>query len=130
MDITFHGLTIDQAERLIKAFGTVQEVTVAAVPALVEIVAEAPAAETPKPRRGRPPKAKPAEVEAEQPVSATPPWDTPQPTPDEVRAALSGLLSRSGAEVCRDRMRQFGAQRVSELTPDKYADFIKACAAP
>ena len=47
---------------------------------------------------------------------------------DEVRAALREVFnSPGGAKAAADVLKEFGATRISDVTPDKYAAFIKAC---
>ena len=101
--------------------------------------------------RGRPPKNAVAAVQAEtsapqtaSAVAATAPQTTTpvtavpkapnQPvqavqtsTHDSVRAALREVFNTKGATVATAILQQFKAARISDVKPEQFADFIKAC---
>lgn len=51
------------------------------------------------------------------------------PSKDDVRAALGKLNESKGLEVAMAVLKQFDAQRISDLAENQYAEFIKACEA-
>ena len=99
--------------------------------------------------RGRPPKAAapvaeaPAAPQTAVPVSSPAEGDKPQPsgqkaespataapTADTIRAALMKVFQASGgqgAAAATAILKKFNATRVSDIKPEQYADFLKAC---
>lgn len=90
---------------------------------------DAPAA-APKPR-GRPKKEKAEpEMKAEPEAQAEPPASTPaEPTLDAARAALQSALGAHGMETAMGVLKQFNAQRITEVPAADYGKFIAACQA-
>jgi uncharacterized membrane protein len=101
---------------------------------------DAPAA-APKPR-GRPKKSTPAATDAGEPAAAAhsltgtsdaqaePPASTPaEPTLDLARAALQSALGAHGMETAMGVLKQFNAQRITEVPAADYGKFIAACQA-
>ena len=138
--VTVEFETIEQAAQFL-AHNEVQQ--------MITIHSDAPA-----PKRGRPPKQNAvAAVQAETPapqtasaVAATAPQTTTpvtavpkvpnQPvqavqtsTHDSVRAALREVFNTKGATVATAILQQFKAARISDVKPEQFADFIKACQA-
>lgn len=77
-----------------------------------------------------------------QPVAAPAPAPTPQaaaPTPpaagasgskltlDDARTALGALNSKHGLVMAKGALSRFGCQRISEVKPEQFADFIALC---
>jgi len=50
-------------------------------------------------------------------------------TTNGIRAALRKVFNTKGATAATNILKEFGAVRVSDVPADKYADFLKACAA-
>src|SRR3990167_10552785 len=90
-------------------------------------------AETPTPKMA-------SAVAAKAPQTATPVAAAPkapnQPvqavqtaTHDSVRTALREVFNTKGATVATAILQQFKAARISDIKPEQFADFIKACQA-
>ena len=105
-----------------------------------EIVAPEEVVTLPAPpkRRGRPASRPEAPVEsaapAPEPVKAAPKAPNAPvqavaaANADEVRAALREVFnSPGGAKAAADVLKEFGATRISDVKPESYAAFIKAC---
>lgn len=154
IDVTFRGLTQDQAANLFAAIRhdyqgpqPVSEPAVAPVvpdtTTVVETTTDAPK------KRGRPRKAAPVQTDIEDEIAAakdhTPSRSGPaqagassvepagesaagtSPTLNDVRTALSSLMARKGEPACRAVLEQFGAARISLLLQEQYEAFIKEC---
>jgi len=67
-------------------------------------------------------KPQPSGQKAESPATAA--------TVDTIRAALRAVFDAKGkgAAAATAILKQFGATRVSDIKPEQYADFLKACA--
>lgn len=87
----------------------------------------APPADKPKRGPGRPRKAAEPEKEAAEP--APEPTGAATVSVDDARAALQELVTTKGMDVAFGVLKQYGAQRVSELQAADYAGFIDACKA-
>ena len=154
IDVTFRGLTQDQAANLFAAIRhdyqgpqPVSEPAVSPVVPDTTTVVET-TTDTPK-KRGRPSKAAPVQTDIEDGIAAakdhTPSRSGPAqagassvepagesaagtlPTLDDVRTALSSLMARKGEPACRAVLEKFGAARISLLLQEQYADFIEVC---
>lgn len=154
IDVTFRGLTQDQAANLFAAIRhdyqgpqPVSEPAVAPVVPDTTTVVET-TTDTPK-KRGRPRKAAPVQTDIEDGIAAakdhTPSRSGPAqagassvepagesaagtlPTLDDVRTALSSLMARKGEPACRAVLEKFGAARISLLLQEQYDAFIKEC---
>ena len=66
---------------------------------------------------------------AESPAADAPAADGKKLTPDDVRAALQGFVSKHGMPDAMTLLKTFGADRVSELKEDQFADFIEKASA-
>ena len=69
-------------------------------------------------------KPQPSGQKAESPATAA-------PTADTIRAALMKVFQASGgqgAAAATAILKKFNATRVSDIKPEQYADFLKACA--
>lgn len=62
----------------------------------------------------------PAEVEAE-------PVKTAQVSKEDVAAALQKVNTAKGLAVARQILADFECQRISDVTPEVYSDFVHAC---
>jgi len=67
-------------------------------------------------------KATPKTVEADVFV---PP--SPLPSEQDARAAIGGLWQKSGVDAARELLREFGAQKISEVAEDRRLEFISRC---
>jgi len=94
-----------------------------------EVEAEKPKAKA-KGKPGPKPKAKPAET-IEEVVQETKEdlASTAKVSVDDVRAALNKVGAKLGVQECVGIVKSFGAKRVNELDPGKYADVVTACEA-
>ena len=82
----------------------------------IQVILPPSAAPTPEPIKAAP-KAPNAPVQAVAAVGA-----------DEVRAALREVFnSPGGAKAAADVLKEFGATRISDVKPEQYAAFVKAC---
>lgn len=156
IDVTFRGLTQDQAANLFAAIRhdyqgpqPVSEPAVAPVVPDTTTVVET-TTDTPK-KRGRPRKAAPVQTDIEDGIAAAkdhtpsrsgpaqagassvePAGESaagipPAPTLNDVRTALSSLMARKGEPACRAVLEKFGAARISLLLQEQYVDFIQEC---
>lgn len=66
---------------------------------------------------------------APMPSQESRPEGGPAPTLDSIRAALREVFNGKGASVATSILKQFSATRISDVKPDQYAAFLKACAA-
>ena len=99
-----------------KAVAPTSEVPSASSVETPSVSRSAAAAPMPEPVKAAP-KAPNAPVQAVAAVGA-----------DEVRAALREVFnSPGGAKAAADVLKEFGATRISDVTPEQYAAFIKAC---
>lgn len=156
MHITFNFDTSSKQDavilsKLLDALGEIQAVQAG------DAETQEPAAE-PEKKRGRKPKAEPAPVPEvvsgqEWKMPEAEPADTPDApeveavaepelpleaapvaapakayTLDDVRGALHSLTVARGVPAGIELLKQFDAQRISELDAGRYAEFIKACA--
>ena len=85
---------------------------------------EAPAAadvETPKKRRGRPPKTKEPEPEVTLPAAP----EVPTVTEEEIRAKVSGYIGDSDERKTKawEALKSLGAETFVDLQADRYAEF-------
>lgn len=48
----------------------------------------------------------------------------PAKTQADAQAALEKLFASKGMEICREVMSRFGVQRLKDLKPEQYADFV------
>lgn len=46
---------------------------------------------------------------------------------DAVRLALREVFNKSGAKAATDLLKEFGAARISDVKPEQFTAFIKAC---
>ena len=72
-------------------------------------------------------KAKEAVVEAANEKAVEAPVEKGSVTKEAVHQALQKVNISCGLPKAREILLKFGAQRISELTPDKYSDFVTIC---
>ena len=71
---------------------------------------------------------KPEQIKAALKQSNAPVQAVAAANADEVRAALREVFnSPGGAKAAADVLKEFGATRISDVKPDQYTAFIKAC---
>ena len=89
----------------------------------VETTPPEPKAEEPPKKRGR---GRPKKEDAEPKVE---PQDEqkPDPTLDDVRAAVSALVATKGLPTAKRLLGEFDAGKVGDLPAEKYSDFLAAC---
>lgn len=138
IDITFHGLSQEDAQSLLAAIrhdyvGPAPTVAEASAKiASADAAAAPPAEEAPaKAPRGAGKKSTAAKAEpaAEQKPSDSKPVDLDPVSLDEVRSALADLLAAKGMNACAEVLHRFGASRISEVPAKAYADVVAACKA-
>lgn len=65
---------------------------------------------------------------SQAPTALQPPADTAQPlTAKEVRTALDAVVQKHSMDDGLDILRSFGAEKLSELPEERYADFLSVC---
>lgn len=130
IQLTFQFTDTDEAAEFLRLVGP--RPAPANDPVPVTPAAPAPVApkDTPEPiktRRGRPPRA----AEPVAPSPTAPQMDavlgSGKVTIDNVRMALSRLNESKGLPEAKKVLAKFGAERVSAVKPEQYADFVLAC---
>lgn len=95
------------------------------------VVSAAVAEEQPKKKGGRPPKKpEPVEVPEAPPaakVEAAAPVAETETEKEKVVSIFKAYFDKKGQEDCMKMLQGFGAQRISELPVEKYAEFIEKC---
>lgn len=69
----------------------------------------------------------PAPEAAPEPTAAEPEPTGPALTVDDMRAALHSFSRKQGVPASVELLKKFGASRISDLNPARYADFLKEC---
>ena len=73
------------------------------------------------------PEVKPEPVKAVPKLPNTPVQAVAEVNEAAVRAALREVVNTKSMKVAADILKEFGAASISQIKPDQYADFIKAC---